>query len=81
MMPPSMARHPPPPRSHAPSPPTLRLVRADDEISVEVEGGFVRRRASADGVVIELGDRDVFVTADALVEALQALGRISATGK
>lgn len=87
-MKPSMTRHqdvgpkkvasPPPSGIEAP---LLRAVRADDEISVEVEGGFVRRRAPADGIVVELGDRDVFVTADALIEALVALGRIPAPGR
>jgi antitoxin (DNA-binding transcriptional repressor) of toxin-antitoxin stability system len=54
----------------------MRAVRAGDEIIVEVEGGFVRRLAPADGVVVELADREVFVPADALVEALRTLGRI-----
>jgi hypothetical protein len=56
--------------------PTIRAVRAGDEISVEVVGGFVRRHAPSDGVVVQMDDRDVFVTADVLVEALRALGRI-----
>jgi hypothetical protein len=56
--------------------PIIRAVRAGDEVSVQVEGGFVRRRAPSDGIVVELPDRDVFVTADALVEALRTLGRI-----
>lgn len=54
-------------------------MRAGDEISVEVEGGFVRRRAPSDGVLVQLDDRDVFVGADALVEALRTLGRIPTT--
>jgi len=57
----------------------LRVVRAGDEISVEVEGGFVRRRAPSDGVLVQLDDRDVFIGADALVEALRTLGRIPTT--
>jgi hypothetical protein len=61
-----------PPR---PSDPTLRAVRAGEEISVQVDGGFVRRAAASDGVVIELVDRDVFVSAELLLEALRALGR------
>jgi hypothetical protein len=73
MMAPSMTRHPPP----SPVPlPTVRAVRAGDEISVEVEGGFARRRAPADGIVVELAEKDVFVTAEALLEALHALGRL-----
>jgi hypothetical protein len=55
--------------------PTVRAVRAGEEISVQVDGGFVRRPAPDDGVVIELVDRDVFVSADVLLEALRALGR------
>ena len=57
----------------------LRVVRAGDEISVEVEGGFVRRRGPSDGVLVQLDDRDVFIGADALVEALRTLGRIPTT--
>jgi hypothetical protein len=57
------------------------VVRGGDDISVEVEGGFVRRRAPADGIVIQLADRDVYVTADALVEALRTLGRLSSTDR
>ena len=59
--------------------PTIRVVRAGDEISVEVEGGFARRRAPSDGVMVQLIDRDIFVGADALVEALRTLGRIPNT--
>jgi hypothetical protein len=66
------------PASSVPSP-LIRVVRAGDEISVEVEGGFVRRRAPTDGVLVQLEDRDVFVGADALVEALRTLGRIPTT--
>ncbi len=58
------------------TPPTVRAVRAGDTISVEVQGGFVRREAPSDGVVIETPDRDIFVPAEALIEALRALGRI-----
>jgi hypothetical protein len=54
-------------------------VRAGDEITVSVLGGFVRRRAPTDGVVVQLDDRDVFVGADLLVEALRTLGRIPNT--
>lgn len=57
----------------------LRVVRAGDEISVEVEGGFARRRAPSDGVLVQLDDRDVFVGADALAEALRTLGRLPNT--
>jgi hypothetical protein len=70
-------------RRPAPEPaiasPTIRAVRAGDEITVEVVGGFVRRHAPADGVVVQLEDRDVFVGADLLVEALRTLGRIPTT--
>jgi hypothetical protein len=59
--------------------PVIRAVRAGDEISVSVLGGFVRRRAPSDGVVVQMDDRDVFVTADLLVEALRTLGRIPST--
>ena len=68
----------PSPPSAVPSP-ILRVVRAGDEISVEVEGGFARRRAPTDGVMVQLDDRDVFVGADALVEALRTLGRMPTT--
>ena len=57
-----------------PSQVRLRAVRAGDEISVAVEGGFVRRRAPGDGVVIELDDRDLYLPVEALVDALRALG-------
>jgi hypothetical protein len=59
--------------------PTIRAVRAGDEITVEVLGGFVRRHAPSDGVVVQMDDRDVFVDADLLVEALRTLGRIPTT--
>jgi hypothetical protein len=64
-----MPRHPDPLAS-----PVLRAVRAGDEISVAVEGGFARRRAPTDGVLIALADRDVFVRVDAILEVLQLLG-------
>lgn len=67
-----MPRHPPGPRVDSPM---IRAVRADDEITVEVEGGFARRRAPSDGVVVQLSDKDVFIGADALIEALRTLGR------
>ncbi len=54
----------------------LRPVRAGAPISVEVAGGFVRRPAPADGVVVELADRDVFLPADTLVQALRALDEL-----
>jgi hypothetical protein len=73
-----MSPQAPPPRVEGPA---VRAVRAGDEISVEVEGGFVRRRAPADGIVVQLADRDVFVSADALIEALRNLGRIPSTGR
>jgi hypothetical protein len=78
MMPAFMARHPAPKRVDSP---VVRAVRADDEITVEVEGGFARRRAPTDGVVIQLPDRDVFVGADALVEALRTLGRFPVSAR
>jgi hypothetical protein len=70
MMPPIMPARPAPSAA-----PVLRPVRAGDEITVQVEGGFARRRAPADGVVVELADRDLFLRAEALVEALRVLGR------
>jgi hypothetical protein len=73
-----MARHPAPARVESP---VVRAVRANDEITVEVEGGFARRRAPTDGILVQLPDRDVFIGADALVEALRTLGRIPATGR
>ena len=56
--------------------PMIRAVRSGDEITVQVLGGFVRRRAPTDGVVVQMDDRDVFVDAEVLVEALRTLGRI-----
>lgn len=56
--------------------PTLRPVRAGDELTLAVENGYVRRRAPSDGVVIEMPDREVFVPADELLEALRALGLV-----
>jgi hypothetical protein len=57
------------------SKPVLRPVRAGEEIVVAVEGGFVRRAAPADGVVVEIADRDVFLPVDEVLAALSALGR------
>jgi redox-regulated HSP33 family molecular chaperone len=57
------------------STPVVRAVREGDEISVAVAGGFARRRAPSDGVIVELGDRDLFVPVEALFEALAVLGR------
>jgi len=59
-----------------PTAPVIRSVRAGDDLSVEVEGGFVRRHAPADGVVIETPERDLFVAADELMAVLRALGRL-----
>jgi hypothetical protein len=67
---------PRPPASPRVDSAVVRAVRSGDEITVEVEGGFVRRRAPADGIVIDLADRQVYVSADALVEALRTLGRL-----
>jgi hypothetical protein len=50
-------------------------VRAGDEITVAVEGGFARRRAPADGIVVQLPDRDVFLPVDTVLEALRLIGR------
>ena len=58
-----------------PSAPPLRAVRAGDEITVAVDGGFARRRAPTDGIVVQLPDRDVFLPVDAVLEALRLLGR------
>jgi hypothetical protein len=63
-MPPEPARTPP-----------LRPVHAGEEISVAVEGGFARRRAPGDGLIVELPDRDLFLPVDAVLEALRVLGR------
>jgi hypothetical protein len=60
-----------------PPPPQLKPVRAGDEISVQVEGGFARRHAPSDGVLVALPDRDVFLPVDDLVAVLRALGRYS----
>jgi hypothetical protein len=61
--------------SQAAAGPLVRPVHAGDEISVQVEGGFARRPAPSDGVIVELPDRDVFLAAETLVEALRTLGR------
>jgi hypothetical protein len=53
----------------------LRPVRAGQEITVAVEGGFARRAATGDGLLVELPDRDVFLPVDAVIEALRVLGR------
>jgi hypothetical protein len=53
----------------------LRPVAKGGEISVEVEGGFVRRQAPCDGVSIETESQSFFVPADKLEEALAKLGR------
>jgi hypothetical protein len=53
----------------------LRPVTKGGEISVEVEGGFVRRQAPCDGIAIETETQSVFVPAEKLEEALAKLGR------
>jgi hypothetical protein len=58
-----------------PRPPELKPIRAGEEITVQVEGGFARRRAPTDGVIVALTDRDVFFPVDDLVTVLRALGR------
>jgi hypothetical protein len=63
-----------------PENPVIRPVRAGDEIVVQVEGGFVRRPAPADGLVIATAERDVFVTAEDALEALRLLGKVSKPG-
>jgi hypothetical protein len=73
-----MSRQPP---SSRVVPATIRAVRAGDEISVAVEGGFVRRRAPTDGALVELSERDVFVTADALLDVLRTLGLLPSTSR
>ena len=72
----SMNRHSPGPRVESQ---TVRAVRAGDEITVEVQGGFARRKAPSDGVLVQMPDRDVFVGAEALIEALRTLGRVSSS--
>ena len=59
-----------------PPEPTIRAVRAGDEITVAVEGGFARRHAPSDGVLVMLPDRDLFLPAALLVEALRGLGQL-----
>ncbi len=53
----------------------LRPVVAGGPISVEVEGGWVRRTAPCDGIAIETETASFFVPADKLEEALAKLGR------
>ena len=61
--------------------PTLRPVRTGEEIIVEVQGGFVRRAAAVDGVIVQTDERDLFLPADDLVAALRVLGRIPLPAK
>jgi hypothetical protein len=63
------------PRSSLPDSPVLRPVRAGQEITVAVEGGFARRLATGDGLMVELPDRDLFLPVDAVIAALRVLGR------
>jgi hypothetical protein len=70
-----------PPATPAVTSATLRAVRAGDEITVEVIGGFARRKAPTDGVVVQLPDRDVFVDVAVLEEALRTLGRHPTSGR
>jgi hypothetical protein len=56
-----------------PSPVRVRPIRAGDEISVAVEGGFVRRKAPVDGIAIETPERDIFLPVDSVLEALRQL--------
>jgi hypothetical protein len=58
-----------------PRPPELKPIRAGDEISVPVEGGFARRHAPSDGVLVALPDRDVFLPVDDVLTVLRVLGR------
>ena len=41
--------------------PRLVLIRAGQPLSVAVVGGFVRRPAPSDGLVVMMADRDVFL--------------------
>jgi hypothetical protein len=58
-----------------PPTPELKPIRAGEEITVQVEGGFARRHAPSDGVMVALPDRDVFLAIDDLLQVLRALGR------
>lgn len=53
----------------------LRPVRKGGPISVQVQGGYVRREAPCDGIAIETDEHSFFVPADSLEEALGKLGR------
>lgn len=41
---------------------------------MEVEGGFVRRHAPSDGLVVQTPERDVFLPVEVVVEAMRLLG-------
>ncbi len=56
----------------------MRPVPKGGEISVQVEGGFVRRAAPCDGIAIETDERSFFVPAEKLEEALAKLRQESA---
>ena len=56
-----------------PAPIRVRPVRAGEEISVAVEGGFVRRKAPVDGIAIETPERDIFLPVESVLEALRQL--------
>src|SRR5205814_1244838 len=56
--------------------PTLRAVRAGDEITVQVLGGFARRRAPSDGVMVQMDDRDVVAAAEAAPAPAEAAPEI-----
>lgn len=51
----------------------LRPVAPGDAISVEVQGGFVRRGAPSHGLVVETESLDIFLPYDKVKDALLAL--------
>lgn len=53
---------------------SVRPVRAGDEITKAVEGGFRRDRASSDGILVVTADRDIFIPLDMLGAPLAKVG-------
>jgi hypothetical protein len=55
---------------------TVRAVRAGTPIVEHVDGGVVRRRATADGIVIEDEETTRFISVEGAASALVKLGYV-----
>lgn len=57
----------------------LRAVLAGDDVVTAVQGGYIRRPASEDGILVCIGADEVFLPEAKLAEALTALDRLRTT--